>query len=54
MASIIDLETGVSLEYKLVNPTSAAPSDEKPQKVAICLHPWSWFGGQMNDPSVAF
>ncbi|KAH6903450.1 Alpha/Beta hydrolase protein [Coprinopsis sp. MPI-PUGE-AT-0042] len=49
MASI-QLETGVSLEYTHHAPIVSVSNDDKPQKVAICLHPWSWLGGQMNDP----
>ncbi|KAJ7659960.1 Alpha/Beta hydrolase protein [Mycena rosella] len=44
--SLVPLRTGVSLEFKLSPPPIS--SDE--HKLAVCLHPWSWLGGQMNDP----
>jgi len=46
MSSVIPLRTGVSLEVKLSPPPIAGNA----LKLAVCLHPWSWLGGRMNDP----
>ncbi|CDO74664.1 hypothetical protein BN946_scf184828.g4 [Trametes cinnabarina] len=54
----VTLPSGTSLEYILLQPTqhssdSAEPAyhtTEKRTKLAVCLHPWSWLGGRMNDP----
>ncbi|KAJ6544777.1 Alpha/Beta hydrolase protein [Mycena vulgaris] len=46
MTTLVPLPTGVSLEIKLSPPP--IPSNE--HKLAVCLHPWSWLGGRMNDP----
>ncbi|KAJ7178569.1 Alpha/Beta hydrolase protein [Mycena crocata] len=46
MTSLVPLRTGVSLEVKLSPP----PTAHDDHKLAVCLHPWSWLGGQMNDP----
>ncbi|KAJ6494722.1 Alpha/Beta hydrolase protein [Mycena vitilis] len=45
MTTIVPLRTGVSLEVKLSPP----PSNNE-HKLAVCLHPWSWLGGRLNDP----
>ncbi|KAF9267631.1 alpha/beta-hydrolase [Marasmius fiardii PR-910] len=37
----VRLEANISL---------APPNDQSESKLAICLHPWSWLGGQMHDP----
>ncbi|EIW57676.1 alpha/beta-hydrolase [Trametes versicolor FP-101664 SS1] len=42
----VDLPSGTTLEYVLLQPTSA----NGPKKLAVCLHPWSWLGGRMDDP----
>ncbi|KAI0091057.1 alpha/beta-hydrolase [Irpex rosettiformis] len=44
----IQLPSGVKLEANL----SSAPQQQTSAltKLAICLHPWSWLGGQMRDP----
>ncbi|KAJ7104258.1 Alpha/Beta hydrolase protein [Mycena belliarum] len=46
MAPLVPLPTGVSLEVQL----SAPPTPGNPRKLAVCLHPWSWLGGRMDDP----
>lgn len=43
---MVRLPTGVSLQVDLIK------SDTQAHKLAICLHPWSWLGGQKNDPCV--
>ncbi|TFK28410.1 alpha/beta-hydrolase [Coprinopsis marcescibilis] len=45
----LKLSTGVTLEciLKAPNPSS---DPQTCSQLAICLHPWSWLGGQMNDP----
>ena len=47
----IQLPTGVSLEVELTEPPSATDHRQE-KKLAVCLHPWSWLGGQMDDPCV--
>ena len=49
---IIDLPTGVSLEANLMKPPATTHSEGT--KLAICLHPWSWLGGRMEDPWVVY
>lgn len=46
---LIPLPTGVSLETDLDYPPE---SSHEGNKLAILLHPWSWLGGNMNDPCV--
>ncbi|KAJ6577170.1 Alpha/Beta hydrolase protein [Mycena capillaripes] len=46
MTSLVPLRTGVSLEVKLSPP----PNTGDEHKLAVCLHPWSWLGGRLNDP----
>ncbi|KAF9446303.1 alpha/beta-hydrolase [Macrolepiota fuliginosa MF-IS2] len=46
----VSLPTGVSLEADLLKPNGL---DENGCKLAICLHPWSWLGGQKDDPVLA-
>ena len=48
----IDLPTGISVEADLWRPQ--APDSEEGNKIAICLHPWSWLGGRKEDPCVCF
>ncbi|KAG2024010.1 hypothetical protein CC2G_001611 [Coprinopsis cinerea AmutBmut pab1-1] len=45
---LIELPTGVSLDCTWLKPSST--TEEHPQRLAVCLHPWSWLGGQKNDP----
>ena len=52
---VVQLPSGTSLEYTLLQAMSSslAPGNktlEDVKKVAICLHPWSWLGGRMDDP----
>ncbi|KAI0749660.1 alpha/beta-hydrolase [Daedaleopsis nitida] len=48
------LPSGTILEYILiqgqVTPSTSRDGDRRSSKLAICLHPWSWLGGRMNDP----
>ncbi|RPD60193.1 alpha/beta-hydrolase [Lentinus tigrinus ALCF2SS1-7] len=51
----VRLPSGTTLEYTLIRSSSELPAtpetvDGQVQKLAICLHPWSWLGGRMNDP----
>ncbi|EJF64864.1 alpha/beta-hydrolase [Dichomitus squalens LYAD-421 SS1] len=52
---IVQLPSGTTLEYTHIQPTSpplsATPDviEQLRRKLAICLHPWSWLGGRMND-----
>ncbi|KAI0367980.1 alpha/beta-hydrolase [Pilatotrama ljubarskyi] len=41
---VVHLPSGSALEYVLLH---VSPESKK---LAVCLHPWSWLGGQMNDP----
>ncbi|KIY44133.1 hypothetical protein FISHEDRAFT_78048 [Fistulina hepatica ATCC 64428] len=44
------LSTGVSIEGELSPP--ANDGENLPCRLAVCLHPYSWLGGNMNDPVV--
>jgi hypothetical protein len=48
----IRLPSSVSLEAALSTPPNVSPAESK--QLAICLHPWSWLGGSMDDPWVAY
>ncbi|KIP10516.1 hypothetical protein PHLGIDRAFT_65555 [Phlebiopsis gigantea 11061_1 CR5-6] len=45
---LIRLPSSLSLEARLSTPRGATAASTR--KLAVCLHPWSWLGGQMNDP----
>lgn len=47
----IQLPSGLKLEASLSVPPVTGPSPSS-AKLAICLHPWSWLGGRMDDPCV--
>ncbi|KAG5647369.1 hypothetical protein DXG03_000437 [Asterophora parasitica] len=47
MTELVKLPSGISLQVDLARPTSSTTEGEK---LAICLHPWSWLGGQKDDP----
>ncbi|KAI9000443.1 alpha/beta-hydrolase [Trametes punicea] len=49
---LVKLPSGTTLEYVLLESSALHAGDvfEQPKKLAICLHPWSWLGGRMNDP----
>ncbi|KAI0775105.1 alpha/beta-hydrolase [Trametes elegans] len=53
---VVQLPSGTSLEYVLIEaaalPTSQQPAEAPGErtKLVICLHPWSWLGGRMDDP----
>ncbi len=46
----IELPSGLVLEASLSVPTAGV--SHTGAKLAVCLHPWSWLGGRMNDPYV--
>ncbi|KAF8071755.1 Alpha/Beta hydrolase protein [Lyophyllum atratum] len=46
MTEVVKLPSGISLEVEIAPPSAMAES----VKLAICLHPWSWLGGQKDDP----
>lgn len=48
----VHLPSGLKLEVHLSAPVSNNTTNER--KLAVCLHPWSWLGGRMNDPCVPF
>ncbi|KAI0046578.1 alpha/beta-hydrolase [Auriscalpium vulgare] len=52
LPDIVELPSGLKLEALLTPPVLLTPpqSSKIPGKVAICLHPWSRLGGNMNDP----
>jgi hypothetical protein len=49
LMDVVQLPTGVSVEVEL---TESLPTDRGQGKLAVCLHPWSWLGGRMDDPCV--
>ncbi|KAG6832792.1 hypothetical protein H0H92_009410 [Tricholoma furcatifolium] len=46
MTQLVKLSSGVALEVDL----DAPPTAGEVNKLAICLHPWSWLGGRKDDP----
>ena len=46
----IELPSGLKLEASLSFPANCEASTAS--KLAVCLHPWSWLGGRMDDPCV--
>ncbi|OCH84088.1 alpha/beta-hydrolase [Obba rivulosa] len=46
------LPSGTTLEYMFSSPDAIIldASGAVSNKLAICLHPWSWLGGRMDDP----
>ncbi|KAI0787545.1 alpha/beta-hydrolase [Fomes fomentarius] len=51
----VELPSGTTLEYTLIQQTELTIStngeeEGRSVKLAICLHPWSWLGGRMDDP----
>ncbi|TDL25640.1 alpha/beta-hydrolase [Rickenella mellea] len=44
---IITLQSGHAVELRLVPSTIPSAGNNK---IAVLLHPWSWLGGNMNDP----
>ncbi|KAH7928261.1 alpha/beta-hydrolase [Leucogyrophana mollusca] len=48
LENTIRLSTHVQLELATCTPNPAARSS----KLAVCLHPWSWLGGNMHDPVI--
>lgn len=44
---VIELESGLRLEADSWAPKIR--SNSQANKLAICLHPWSWFGGRKED-----
>ncbi|KAI0789879.1 alpha/beta-hydrolase [Abortiporus biennis] len=45
----IKLPSGLELEVTLSIPQQNI-NEESLVKLAVCLHPWSWLGGRMDDP----
>jgi uncharacterized protein len=50
----VQLDTGVALDADIVIPKANNDSATIDRKLAVCLHPWSWLGGQKEDPFVLF
>ncbi|KAH9944820.1 Alpha/Beta hydrolase protein [Amylocystis lapponica] len=47
----VQLPSGTRLEYILSPPLLSQYSQPSSgNKLAVCLHPWSWLGGRMDDP----
>ncbi|KAJ3915397.1 Alpha/Beta hydrolase protein [Lentinula edodes] len=47
---LLDIDvSGITLKGEYLPPTIQR-STEECVKIAVCLHPWSWLGGNMNDP----
>jgi len=51
-SELIELSSNVTLEVDLTSPPNRleAPNQVATNKLAICLHPWSWLGGRKDDP----
>lgn len=54
---VVELRSGTLLECMVtLAPASAhadgSSGDGPRSKLAVCLHPWSWLGGRMDDPCV--
>ncbi|PPQ65269.1 hypothetical protein CVT26_000229 [Gymnopilus dilepis] len=47
----IVLPTGVTLRANLDKPSGTGAG---PNKLAVCLHPWSWLGGRKDDPVLSY
>ncbi|KAF6758845.1 Alpha/Beta hydrolase protein [Ephemerocybe angulata] len=51
---LVELPTGVALQFQLIAPPPrnqhSGVTATRDGKLAVCLHPWSWLGGRMNDP----
>ncbi|KAF8905042.1 Alpha/Beta hydrolase protein [Gymnopilus junonius] len=47
----IVLPSGVILKADLFKPSNLASG---PNKLAVCLHPWSWLGGRKDDPVLSY
>jgi len=47
----ITLPSGISLEANVTRPSyNESTAMQVDKKMAVCLHPWSWLGGQKDDP----
>ncbi|KAJ3847317.1 Alpha/Beta hydrolase protein [Lentinula lateritia] len=47
---LLDIDvSGITLKGEYLPPT-IQQSTEECVKIAVCLHPWSWLGGNMHDP----
>lgn len=46
---LIELASGTHLESNFWTPRKSLNS-QGGNKLAICLHPWSWLGGRKDDP----
>lgn len=53
----LKLEASLSCPYDRHSPKTPVPQEQVPssanRKLAVCLHPWSWLGGNMDDPYVS-
>jgi len=56
---ILELPSGLKLEASLTPPGPVTEMDEERgmatlpgKRLAVCLHPWSRLGGNMDDPCV--
>ncbi|EPT01649.1 hypothetical protein FOMPIDRAFT_1119778 [Fomitopsis schrenkii] len=52
---LIKLPSGTTLECDIAPPpvpvhTAAGSEPSRSAKLAVCLHPWSWLGGRLEDP----
>ncbi|KDR76343.1 hypothetical protein GALMADRAFT_247740 [Galerina marginata CBS 339.88] len=49
----IVLPSGISLQADLWKPSDHVSNSGGGNKLAVCLHPWSWLGGRKEDPSLS-
>jgi len=49
----IILPSGISLQADLWKPSNLDSTSGEDNKLAVCLHPWSWLGGRKEDPSIS-
>lgn len=47
----VSLPSGVALQTDIWKPSNSL-QDGEGNKLAVCLHPWSWLGGRKEDPYV--
>ncbi|KAJ4474263.1 Alpha/Beta hydrolase protein [Lentinula aciculospora] len=45
----LDIDIGLILKGEYLSPIITR-TPEQSVKIAVCLHPWSWLGGNMHDP----
>jgi len=49
----IELPSDIQLQADIWKPSFSAHARDG-NKLAVCLHPWSWLGGRKDDPYVLY